>query len=274
MKKILCFVLAILCLLAVAGCGGGAKKAEVPAQKQAAAEKVLRVGTDADYPPFEYYQESTKAFIGFDVELVQGVARDDVELVQGVAREMGYSRVEFVDLEFNNLLPSLKDGQVDAVISCMNITEERKKAANFTEPYLVSSNVVIGPADANPGSVDVMKDKRIAAEIGSIHEKQVKKYSNTVIECGGAEEALKMIVDKKADFAVMDNYTARFFITNFYNGKLNIVATLPDESDNGIAIAVAKGNTKLLAQLNEGLQKYQAQASFHQMKNNYFGKLK
>ncbi len=263
MKKILCFVLAILCLLAVAGCGGGAKKAEVPAQKQAAAEKVLRVGTDADYPPFEYYQESTKAFIGFDVELVQGVAR-----------EMGYSRVEFVDLEFNNLLPSLKDGQVDAVISCMNITEERKKAANFTEPYLVSSNVVIGPADANPGSVDVMKDKRIAAEIGSIHEKQVKKYSNTVIECGGAEEALKMIVDKKADFAVMDNYTARFFITNFYNGKLNIVATLPDESDNGIAIAVAKGNTKLLAQLNEGLQKYQAQASFHQMKNNYFGKLK
>ena len=120
MKKILCFVLAILCLLAVAGCGGGAKKAEVPAQKQAAAEKVLRVGTDADYPPFEYYQESTKAFIGFDVELVQGVAR-----------EMGYSRVEFVDLEFNNLLPSLKDGQVDAVISCMNITEERKKAAEF-----------------------------------------------------------------------------------------------------------------------------------------------
>ncbi len=133
---------------------------------------------------------------------------------------------------------------------------------------------MIGPANAKPGSVDVMKDKRIAAEIGSIHEKQVKKYSNSVIEYGGAEEALKMIVDKKADFAVMDNYTARFFITNFYNGKLNIVATLPDESDNGIAIAVAKGNTKLLSQLNDGLQKYQAQASFHQLKNNYFGKLK
>ena len=177
-------------------------------------------------------------------------------------------------MEFGKLLTSLKDGKVDAVISCMNMTEERKKAADFTEPYLVSSNVVIGPADAKPGSVDVMKDKRIAAEIGSIHEKQVKKYSNTVIECGGAEEALKMIVDKKADFAVMDNYTARFFITNFYNGKLQIVATLPDESDNGIAIAVAKGNTKLLAQLNEGLKKYQAHAAFHQLKNNYFGKLK
>ena len=98
MKKILCFVLAIVCLLAVAGCGGHApQQAGAPVHKESHTEKVLRVGTDADYPPFEYYQESTKAFIGFDVELIQGVAR-----------EAGYSKVEFVDLEFNNLLPSLK----------------------------------------------------------------------------------------------------------------------------------------------------------------------
>ena len=165
MKKILCFVLAIVCLLAVAGCGGHApQQAGAPAHKESHTETVLRVGTDADYPPFEYYQESTKAFIGFDVELMQGVAR-----------EAGYSKVEFVDLEFNNLLPSLKDGQVDAVISCMNMTEERKKAADFTEPYLASSNVVVGAVDAQFGSADVMKGKRIAAEIGSIHEKQVKQ---------------------------------------------------------------------------------------------------
>lgn len=263
MKKILCFLFAIICLLAVAGCGGHAPQPGAPAHKQESrSEKVLRVGTDADYPPFEYYQGSTKAFIGFDVELMQGVAR-----------EMGYAKVEFVDMEFNNLLPALKDRQVDAVISCINITEDRKKAADFTQPYLVSSNVVVGAADAKPGSADIMKGKRLAAEIGSIHEKQVKKYSDTVFESGGADEALKMIVDKKADFAVMDQYTARFFITNFYNGKLHIVATLPDESDNGIGIAVAKGNTELLAKLNEGLRKYQAQASFHQIKNNYFGKL-
>ena len=264
MKKILSFVLGIICLLAVAGCGGHApQQAGAPAHKDSHTETVLRVGTDADYPPFEYYQESTKAFIGFDVELIQGVAR-----------EAGYSKVEFVDLEFNNLLPSLKDGQVDAVISCMNMTEERKKAADFTEPYLASSNVVVGAVDAQFGSADFMKGKRIAAEIGSIHEKQVKKYSDAVIETGGADEALKLVMEKKVDYAVMDHYTARFFITNFYNGKLQIVATLPDESDNGIAIAVAKGNTKLLAQLNEGLKKYQAHASFHQLKNNYFGKLK
>ena len=162
MKKILSFVLAMVCLLALAGCGGGAKKTDAPASK-APAEKVLRVGTDADYPPFEYYQEASKAFIGFDIGLMQGLAT-----------EMGYSKVEFVDLEFNNLLPSLKDGQVDAVISCMNITDERRKMADFTEPYLKSYNVVIGAAGTAARSADAMKGKRIAAEIGSIHEKQAK----------------------------------------------------------------------------------------------------
>ena len=262
MKKIMSFVMAIVCLLAFAGCGGGAKKTDAPAQK-AAAEKVLRVGTDADYPPFEYYQESSQTFIGFDIGLMQGLAT-----------EMGYSKVEFVDLEFNNLLPSLKDGQVDAVISCMNITDERRKMADFTEPYLKSSNVVIGAAGTKAGSADVMKDKRIAAEIGSIHEKQAKKYSGTVTECGGAEEALKLVMADKADFAIMDNFTARFYMNNFYNGKLNIVAALPGETDNDIAIAVAKGNKELLDKLNAALGKYRAAAAYYQLQTTYFGKLK
>lgn len=262
MKKILSFILAVMCLLAVVGCGGGGKKAEAPAQNPATEEKVLRVGTDTDYPPFGYYQEASKTFIGFDIELMHGLAK-----------EMGYSRVEFVDLEFNNLLPSLQDGQVDAVIACMTITDERRKIADFTEPYLVSSNVVIAPSDSKSRSVDAMKDKRIAIEVGSIHAKQAKKYSDNVIACANAEDALKEILAKKADYAIMDNYTARFFINNFYNGKLSVVAELPDKTDTRIGIAVAKGNKEMVDKLNAGLRGYRQVADYHQLKKSYFGTL-
>lgn len=262
MKKILCFVLTVICLLAVAGCGGESKT-EAPSQKQAVAEKVLRVGTDADYPPFEYFQEASKAFTGFDIELMRGIAR-----------ELGYSRVEFVDLEFNNLLPSLKDGQVDAVISCMNITEERKKVADFTEPYLDSVNVAVGPFGTKAADADVLKDKRIAVEVGSVHVKQAKAYSDNVVECGEVEDALKMVAEKKADFTIMDNYTARFYITQNYSNKLTIMAELKDSKDAGIAIAVAKNNKELLDKLNAGLQNYRTSANFLQLRNSYFGKLK
>ena len=231
----MCLVLTVICLLALAGCGGGTKNAEAPVQKQAA-EKVLRVGIDADYPPFGYYQEVNKTFLGFDVELIQGVAR-----------KMGYTKVNFVDLEFNNLLPSLQDGQVDAVISCMTITDERRKMVDFTEPYLISSNVVIGSVDTKATNLDAMKDKRIAAEVGSVHAKQAKQYARNVITCSSAEEALKLVMDKKADFAIVDNHTAGFFITNFYNKEL-------------------------ADQLNEGLREYMQTASYLQMKKTYFGK--
>ena len=208
-----------------------------------------------------YYQEMNKTFLGFDVELIQGVAR-----------KMGYTRVEFVDLEFNNLLPSLQDGQVDAVISCMTITDERRKMVDFTEPYLISSNVVIGSVDTKATNLDAMKDKRIAAEVGSVHANQAKQYSQNVITCSSAEEALKLVMDKKADFAIVDNHTAGFFITNFYNGKLTVMAELPGDKDKGIGIAVAKGNKELADRLNEGLREYMQTASYLQMKKTYFGK--
>jgi len=181
--------------------------------------------------------------------------------------------VEFVDMEFNKLLPSLKEGKVDAVISCMTVTEDRKKEVDFTQPYLVSTNVAVGSTDMKTRSADAMKGKRIAAEAGSVHVKQARQYSGTVIECNGAEEALKLIMDKKADFAIMDNYTARFFITQFYNGKLSIMAELQDDTDTRVSIAVAKGNRELADKLNTGLRKYREDAAYYQMKNNYFGKL-
>ena len=253
MKKFLCFVLTVILMLAVMGCGGE-KKADAPAQK-ALSETVLRVGTNANYPPFEYYQKSTKSFIGFEIERMQGVAR-----------EMGYSKVEFVDREFNKLLPSLKEGKVDAVISCLTVTDDRKKDVDFTQPYLVSANVAVGASDTKTRSTGAMK-------AGSIHVKQARQYSDNVVECGGSEEALKLIMDKKADFAIMDNYTARFFITHFYNGKLNIMAELQDDTDTRVGIAIAKGNKELMEKLNMGLRKYREDAAYYQMKNNYFGKL-
>jgi polar amino acid transport system substrate-binding protein len=260
MKKILYFVLAIICVLAFTGFGGGANKTGAPAQ--APAEKVLRVGTDANYPPFEYYQGASGTFIGFDVELMDGVAR-----------KMGYNRAEFVDVKFNNLLTSLRDGQVDAVISCMTITDERKKTADFTEPYLVSSNVVVGPSGKEVRSAEAIKGKRIAVERDSIYVKQAEKYSAYIIKCDDAEEALRQILDKKADFAIMDNHAARFYNTHFYKGELTVMAELPDDTGTAIGIAVAKGNKELLDKLNAGLRKYREDAAYYQMKNNFFGKL-
>lgn len=61
MKKLLLVVMSLVCMLLIAACAG---------QKEAGEEssRVLKVGLDANFPPFEYYQKGTDNFTGFDVE--------------------------------------------------------------------------------------------------------------------------------------------------------------------------------------------------------------
>ena len=263
MKKFLSVMLAIICLLAVTGFSGGANQADRVPRQEASTEKVLRVGTASNDPPFAYYQAATDTHIGFDIELMQGLSR-----------EMGYDKVEFVNTDFNRLLPSLQEGNVDAVIACMTVTDERREAVDFTAPYLEGVRAVaVAPYGTESGGADAMRGKRIAVETGSIHADQAKQYSETVIECGSVEEALKLVLDKQADFAVMDNYTARFYIANFYRDRLHLMTELSGNKESGIGIAVAKGNKEMLDKLNAALQNYRESAAYYQMKRAYFGKL-
>ena len=75
------------------------------------------------------------------------------------------------------------------------------------------------------------------------------------------------------DFAVMDHYTARFYVVNFYKDRLRLVTELPDDTKIGVGIAVAKGNKEMLDKLNAALQNYRGTAAYYQMKRSYFGRL-
>ena len=263
MKRMMSVVFAIVCLIAFTGFSGGVNPTDGSLRQGVSTEKVLRVGTASDYPPFAYYQKASDTHVGFDIELMQGLGR-----------ELGYDKVEFVQTDFHDLLPSLREGKVDAVISCMTSTEERRNEVDFTAPYLDGmKNVVVASSGTKSRSADAMSGKRIAVEAGSVHVNQAKQYSGTVIECGSAEEALALVLDKQADFAVMDNYTARFYIANFYADRLALLADLSGDTKNCIGIAVAKGNHEMLDKLNTALQNYRDTAAYYRIKKSYFGTL-
>ena len=246
----------------MAGCGGIGPEADKTAAPPAVkAEKVLRVGTDADYPPFEYFQEKTKTFVGFDTDLITALSK-----------EMGYDKVIFMDLEFNNLLPALRDKQVDVVIGAMGITEERRKLADFSDPYLNSEFVIVGPFGMEFHSQGAVKGQRIAAEVGTTPAAIAGTYSKTVYETGTSEDALQAVVDKKADFAILDGYTAKYYISHNYNARLAELTTLRDKASQGLAIAVAKDNTELLSKVNSALRDYRKSVYYEQLLKTYFGK--
>ena len=80
---------------------------------------LLRVGTDADFQPYEYYQKESGTYTGFDVELITALAR-----------LMGYDGVEFVTVPFGEILDGLNGGRYDAAIAAIIVTAERRRAAD------------------------------------------------------------------------------------------------------------------------------------------------
>lgn len=85
----------------------------------------LRVGTSSVMPPFSYLN-GEKSVVGLDLEL-SGI----------IASRIG-RRLDVYDMEFGSLIPSLLDGEIDMIASCLSITPEREKIIRFTDGYYLN----------------------------------------------------------------------------------------------------------------------------------------
>ncbi len=104
-------------------------KITLPADIESGSSEVIKMGTNAAFPPFEYV-EGTKV-VGFDVSMAQIVARDLSK------------KLEVVDMNFDGLIAALQSGAIDFIAAGMTATDERRKNVDFSEAYYSSNQVII-----------------------------------------------------------------------------------------------------------------------------------
>lgn len=252
---------AVFCAAALAGCGGVSSGSAEPAVRHAPpAGSVLKVGTDPTFPPFEYYQEQTGSYTGFDLDLIEAVAKT-----------AGYEKVEFVNTPMNEILRGLNEKKYDAVISCLSITDERQKEAAFTAPYADSSYVAVTAKGVRLSGKDELKERKLSVKSGSVAETIAHSYTDNVESCATAEDALRRVISGASDVFISDRYMAAFFAANGYGGKIEIQTGVDLGVPSKLAIAVRKDDEALLAQLNESLATFICSKPYEQMKTLYFG---
>lgn len=242
MKKF--FAAAAAALMIFAACGAEAA--------------LLRVGTDADFQPYEYYQKESGTYIGFDVELITALAR-----------LMGYDGVEFVTVPFGEILDGLNEGRYDAAIAAIIVTAERRRAADFTLPYAEDRTVTLA---ATGSAAPVGKNMKTVAEKDTVHmtfARQNYAKQGEIIGADGVEQAVEMLFAGKAGRAVTSKLSAGYLIANVYGGRL--VITSEDVAAKPLAIAVRKGNSELLDKLNEALARYKNSSDYERLYRTYFG---
>ncbi|MGN0940067.1 MAG: transporter substrate-binding domain-containing protein, partial [Selenomonadaceae bacterium] len=171
MKKVLLICMALIMSLSVlvAGCGGGSeKKAD---QKASSTEKVLRIGTNADFAPFEFQDVDGKNYEGFDMDLIRAVAK-----------EMGY-KADIQNINFDGLIPAMESGNLDVIISGMTINDERKQKVEFSDPYYKSGLSIVVKKDNNDiKKFTDLKGKKVAVQIGTTSAKEVHKIEGVEVK--------------------------------------------------------------------------------------------
>jgi len=226
------------------------------------AAEPLRVGMELSYPPFES--------IGPDGQ-PQGVS---VEMARALADELG-RRLEIENIPFTGLIPALKSGKIDLIISSMTATPERAKAVTFSAPYLTTGLGALVPASSKAaGLSDIdQPENTVVVRQGTTGEvfarKNLKKARLLTLDKESA--CLVEVVQGKASAFIYDQMSV------FQNNKRNpettraLLAPLQAES---WAIALRPGDDALLSRVNAFLAKYRAAGGFDNLSDRFLSEEK
>ena len=122
---------------------------------QAGAE-TLRVGSETVYPPFEFLDSNSGKYVGFDIDLIDEVAK-----------RAGFEP-QILSMGLDGLIPALMSGSIDVAVSALTITPERAAKVDFTKPYYESGlSIMARKDDASIKGVKGLENKVLCAEIGS-----------------------------------------------------------------------------------------------------------
>ncbi|RAZ57135.1 basic amino acid ABC transporter substrate-binding protein [Campylobacter hyointestinalis] len=220
------------------------------------AADVLKVGTNAAYPPFEFIDEQNK------------IAGFDIDLIDALSKKVGFE-YKIVNMSFDGLIPALKAGKIDAVAAAMSATPERIKAVSFTKPYYTTENLFIKQAkNGDLTSKQNLEGKKIAVQLGTVQEiaartiKGVKVMANEDIFA-----AIMALKNGKVDAVLVDSSIGYGYLNK--NKDLAEFLKEPDGSE-GFSIAFDKDkHTDLIAKINKAVEELKNDGTYDKLLEKY-----
>lgn len=249
MKRILWLGMLVLVL----GSLGMAQKFRTfPEIKQSG--KIL-IGTEGAFPPFNFFDDQNQ-LKGFDIDIGNAIAK-----------QLGL-QPEWKAHAWDTMLIALNQGRFDFVIASHTITPERSKAVDFSKPYYCTGNVIVSKP-GGPQKPEDLKGKVIGAQLGTTFEEFAKQFGPKELKTYQTNpDAVQDLMLGRIDAWVTDQFTALEAVKS-RDLNLHISGLLNKEE---IGMAVAKGNSLLLAAINQALDEIQANGVYEQISMKWFGK--
>ncbi len=224
----------------------------------------ISFATEATYPPFEYI-DATGQIKGFDIDIAKAVCRAI------------NATCTFSNQPFASLIPSLKIGKYDALISGLGITKIRQTQVNFSEPYYTPTSVFVAPVSAKLQlSKAAMQGKTVGMQGGTtLINYMTKTYGSAVSSktYPSQQDAFLDLQSGRVDAVFGDTPLMLEWVKKHGKGQYAVVGkpiSDPTIFGAGFGIAVRKGNDSLLQQINAGLAAIKKNGSYEKIYDNYF----
>lgn len=232
--------------LVLVGCGGNAPTTDTKAT-DTAPTKVIRIATEAAYPPFNDTTPDGK-IVGFDVDVINAICT-----------KMN-AQCEIIAQNWDGLLPGLLVNKYDAVIAGMSITDERLEKVDFSAPYF--SNTMVWLAK-NDGSFDpehvknkILGGQRSTTGAAYISEKYDGKDGNRVQLYDSYINAYLDLKAGRSDAVMAEKVSANDWLKSGDNEAFGLVGQEIDNNDH-LGIAIRKGDP-LKQELDKALAELKA----------------
>lgn len=227
-----------------------AETAEADTEESAGGTLVM--GTNAEFPPYEYYEG-------------QEVVGIDAEMAAAVAEKLGME-LKIEDMAFDSLIPALSSGKVDIVAAGMTVTEDRLASVNFSDTYATGIQAIIVTEDSDIASADDLVGKTIGVQQGTTGDLYATDVEGATIErYAKGMEAVQSLSQGKIDAVIIDNEPANVFVSEVEGLKILDEAFATED----YAVAVAKDNEELLEQVNTALAELKEDGTLQAIVDKY-----
>jgi polar amino acid transport system substrate-binding protein len=218
----------------------------------ALAQQTVRMGTEGAYPPYNFINDKGE--------------------IDGFEREMGDElckraalTCEWVQNDWDSIIPNLQSGNYDTIIAGMSITEERDKVIDFTQNYIPPASSAYMALTAD---VDV-KGAVIAAQVGTIQAGYVAESGATLLEFATPDETVAAVRNGEADAVFADkDYLAPIAAES--GGALVLLAE-EVQLGGGVGMGLRESDTELKAKFDAAIGAMKADGTLNAMIKKWFG---
>jgi polar amino acid transport system substrate-binding protein len=223
--------------------------------------KEIVFAVDATWPPMEMIDEK-RQIVGYSIDYKNAAAK-----------EAGFTPV-FRNTAWDGIFAGLAAGNYDAILSSVSITEERKKAMDFSIPYYEVKQGLVVAKDSPAKTLEDLQGKTVGAQIGTTGYFAIQKVAG--VNARSYDEiglAMQDLYNGRIDGVVCDDPVAAQYALNEprFAERLHLVSVIDADEPEYYGVAVNKGNKEILDLINKGIQAVKDKGIEDELKKKWFG---